>query len=383
MEIFDYFEPSGYRYVSPYSGKQKLFLGDYITSYSETPITGFSKYSLAIFSIPDIGKPFAEKNHAFHLEIRNFLNTLAWGDQNIEILDMGFLKTGKNKNDLHAAIEYVIRFFVAKQIIPVILGGKNSYSNLVFKAFAELQPQICFSEIKPEIELALTENNYSYLEQILISKNPVLSNFASIGYQTYLVSPFHLEFIKRLGFEAYCLGNLRSNITVSEPVLRDTDILSVDLSSVKQADFPAINQPHPNGFTSDEICQLMRFAGMSDNLKAIGFFNFHPSFDVNSQSAMLLAQTIWHFLEGFSMRRHENPLNEEGQFSRYLVESGQINEQIVFFKSLLTGRWWLFLPAATSSHDEALISCSSEDYTSSCNNEIPERLWKFLQREQN
>jgi hypothetical protein len=41
----------------------------------------------------------------------------------------------------------------------------------------------------------------------------------------------------------------------------------------------------PNGLFGDEACALARYAGMSDQLMSIGFYDFNPDFDKSNITA--------------------------------------------------------------------------------------------------
>ena len=47
----------------------------------------------------------------------------------------------------------------------------------------------------------------------------------------------------------------------------------------------------------------MRYAGLSDKITSVGIFEYNQNLDVNGQTAFLLAQMIWYFIEGFIFRK--------------------------------------------------------------------------------
>ncbi len=47
-----------------------------------------------------------------------------------------------------------------------------------------------------------------------------------------------------------------------EPVIRHADLVSFDISAIANTYAPA-NTVTPNGFTGEEACALLRYAGMS------------------------------------------------------------------------------------------------------------------------
>ena len=60
------------------------------------------------------------------------------------------------------------------------------------------------------------------------------------------------------------------------------------------------------------------------------------------------------------------------------------DEELVFYKSNITGRWWIEIPFLTNGNNKlkrnTLLSCMHEDYLAACEQEIPERWWKAQRR---
>jgi len=86
-------------------------------------------------------------------------------------------------------------------------------------------------------------------------------------------------------FEAYRLGEVSVNVSISEPVFRDADLISLDLTSVKSSDSGNFTTFVPNGFTGKDICALARYSGISDKVSVFGIFNYNNTFQ---ESVLLL-----------------------------------------------------------------------------------------------
>ena len=85
-----------------------------------------------------------------------------------------------------------------------------------------------------------------------------------------------------------------------EPVLRDADLVTLDLNSVKSSEVSAKQKYSPNGFDGREICAISRYAGISNKVLLLGFMNtIHHKDD--EATAMLIAQIIWYFIEGVNV----------------------------------------------------------------------------------
>src|SRR5690606_22645971 len=161
---------------------------------------------------------------------------------------------------------------------------------------------------------------------------------------------------------------------VAEPVFRDADLVSLDLTSIKSADSGNFITFMPNGFTGKEICALARYAGISDRTSAFGIFGHNNS----KQESVLMAQIVWYFIEGYHYRSNEYPFGSKDNYLKYIVPFE--NEELIFYKSDKTDRWWIEIPFISNANNKlkrnTLLPCSHEEYLAACNQEIPERWWK-------
>ena len=56
----------------------------------------------------------------------------------------------------------------------------------------------------------------------------------------------------------------------------------------------------PHGFSGNEFCAMLRYAGMSDTVSQLGMYEYNPRYDQRGQSAHLCAHALWYFFEGVS-----------------------------------------------------------------------------------
>jgi hypothetical protein len=164
-----------------------------------------------------------------------------------------------------------------------------------------------------------------------------------------------------------------------EPVLRDSDIVSFDISAVRQPDAPAFFNSPPSGFNTEEACQLARYAGLSDRVTTFGLFEVNPKHDVLDQTSKLAAQIIWYFLDGLNNRKPEYPEEEDPNFKTFIVGHSDLDYEITFHKSLISERWWMEIPNPKQ-QGNVLISCSYSDYQLACEQEVPDLWWKSFQK---
>jgi hypothetical protein len=250
----------------------------------------------------------------------------------------------------------------------------------MYRAYDNLDQMVNIVSIDNQFDFhkenALPSN--SFLSKIIVEEPNNLFNFANLGYQTYYNSQEEIDLIEKLYFEAYRLGEVATTISVAEPVFRDADLVSIDVNALQSAVSGNIEVFQPNGFNGKEICTLTRYAGISDKVTSFGIFNFNPS----EQQNVLVAQMIWYFIEGYSFRSNEYPFGSKENYIKYIVPID--TEELVFFKSNKTERWWIEIPFFSNVNNKlkrnTLLPCTHEDYLAACEQEIPERWWKAQRR---
>ena len=314
-------------------------------------------------------------------EIRMKFYQLFKPNRKIKIADLGNLRLGKQLLDTYAAIKDIIIKLRKNKIIPVIFGGSQDLTYAIFEAYRKITESIDIVIIDSVIDLGNYKNNFtstSYISKIVQTKNNKIFNLSVLGYQNYLVNPKTIEKMRKMLFETYRLGILKYSMSEIEPILRDSHILSFDMCSIKQADSPGHFSPSPNGFDAQEACQIAKYAGLSDKLSSFGLFEANPLFDKNNQTAHLAAQIIWHFIEGFYQRENDFPDTKSDDYKKFIVNIVSVNQDLIFFKSIKTNRWWIEIPLSRNS--KKLVSCSYNDYLSAGKQEIPDIWWKTFQK---
>ena len=118
--------------------------------------------------------------------------------------------------------------------------------------------------------------------------------------------------------------------------------------------------------------------GISDNVSVFGIYESENTV----QSFQLMAQIIWYFIEGFNFRVDESPQEQNKGFVKFMVPTE--DEELIFYKSDLTDRWWVEVPSILTSHTKtnspALLPCTEGDYLDACNQNIPERWFKAYKK---
>ncbi len=314
-------------------------------------------------------------------EIRKELYKL-YKPSKINIADLGNLKKGKNVNDTYSALSEIVYECFKNETAVIILGGSKDLTVPVCKAYEKGKKRfnLCVIDsafnLGDEPDLISPENNLTHI----INKNKKLFAYTNIGFQTYYNSPQEINYIKNK-YEAIRLGEARTDLFGNEPYIRDADFVVADISSVKMSDAPANINPPVHGFYGEEMCQLAKYAGLSDNVSAFALFEINPEYDIRNRTSALGAQIIWHFIESFYKRKNENDKNIIKKYKKYIVNIEETTEKLVFYKSPKTNRWWVEVPYHVKSNELVyLLSCTFDDYLKAGNNEIPERWWNFYKK---
>ncbi|MBE0639124.1 MAG: formimidoylglutamase [Bacteroidales bacterium] len=390
METSIFFEKIDTEKLGFAQNKEKIRLGDYITHLEPDEMEEKLRYAdIALIGVNE-DRP-STLNHGCSMapdEIRKYFYSLYPVHKKLNIVDLGNIRQGEKISDTYFALKSVVVELLKADVVPVVLGGSKDLTYPIYLAFESVGRVINLVSIDPRIDNRISEaeegDEQSYLSKIIMRKPNFLFNFTNIGYQSYFVDQDDVKLLNNLFFDTCRLGEIRSDLTEAEPMIRNADLLTFDISAVRQSDAPANVKASPNGFYGEEACQLMRYTGLAERLSCIGFFEMNPLYDRHGQTAQLIAQMIWYFLEGYSMRKNDYPAEGASSFVKYIVTMPGHENDLVFFKSKVSDRWWMQLPVSkdkeTSLSRHVMAPCSYKDYLQAGKYEIPDRWWKTYQK---
>lgn len=361
---------------------------DYFGLGNDFPNPDHKKYELAIIGVGYDDADLAASIYKTPDFVRYYLYRLFKGNYDVSIADFGNLNV---KSSLEEVVNKLSDFLVelmARDITPIIIGGGKELvfaQYLAYKKIGKFCNLVNVSSTLGFHETSEELNAKNYLNKILGDTDNYLFNYSNIGYQTYFTPQELIELFKGFNFELNRLGEVRAKMEESEPIVRDADFACFDLGSVKRADAPNCTFATPNGFTSDEICRLARYAGLSFKMSSIGFYGIKPDGKLDWTDHHLMAQCIWHFIEGYYLRKPENLDVEDTQYVRYTVAYQGYPDEITFYKNRLTEKWWMAVPVNGISSNkykmkEYLVPCSELDYDIASANEIPDRWLRIFKK---
>jgi len=359
-----------------------LILGKRINIYSDVsaPLE-LDDVDIAIIGVNEYRNTHNSVGEDFSLnEVRKTLYNLFPGNWSLNISDLGDLRLGDTVSDTYLALQSIVSELLKNNIIPIIIGGSQDITYANYRSYDYLEKTVNIVNIDPNFDLGDSSKpikNNSYLGKIILDKPHNLFNYSTLGYQTYFNSQEEIDLMQKLYFEAYRLGELSNNIQNVEPVLRDANIVTLDLKSVRSSEVSTKQKFSPNGFSGKEICAISRYAGISNKVSSFGVYEYIPS-NEDEATEMLIAQVIWYFIEGVNCRVMDSNFYNEDDFQKYTVLID--NQELVFLKSIKSSRWWVEIPFLQNSNNKleehSLLPCMHQDYIDASNGIIPERWFK-------
>lgn len=363
-------------------------LGAKMHIHTEDAFPDLSEKGAAIIYVPEFRNGKSQYQGKFDDRFRDTLYNLFEGfSWKCTMYDLGSLLPGESIEDTYFALANVVSELVKNDILPVVIGGSHDLAFGMYKGYEKLEQLINMCSVDSRLDVGTTEEaltEHTFVGHLLLQRPCYLFNYSNIGCQAPLVGKNELELFEKLYFDVCRLGEFTTDSKRSEPHLRNTDILTIDMESVRNADFPGYEDANPNGFYAEQICQIAKYAGASDKLTSFGLMNLHPTED-RASAHSLVAQTIWYFLDGYAIRKGDFPVGTKKDYFRFVVHLDDFSEdEIVFYKSNKSERWWMEVPYPPQRGQRYIrhhmVPCDKEDYERSMKNEIPDLWWKTYQK---
>ena len=371
--IIDFLEPINIYELSNDEGFKDTQLGRHIDVFEEE-LPDITNADIVIVGCGETRGTGAGYNHTLSPNAirEEFYNLYHWHKE-VNVVDFGNVKTGASLQDTYAALKAVVSELIERKKKVVILGGSHDLTLAQYGAYGSLgkiiEAAVVDSRIDLNIDSVLPADNF--LMELLCGSPNYVKHYSHIGFQSYMVHPHMLETIDKLHFDCFRVGKVKENIEEMEPVIRNANMLSFDIAAIQNAHAPA-NRITPNGFTGEEACTLMQYAGLSNNISSIGLYGYIPKDDVHQLTAKQASHMLWYVMDGVYKSKQEAELDNTNEFNEFHLAFADV--QTSFLQSKRTGRWWMQLP------DSKYIACSQNDYIIAASNDIPERWMRAIER---
>ena len=371
--ILDFLEPVNLYEISDDEGYKDTQLGKHVAINDEY----FPELEKADMVIVGFGEsrgysPSVNINAGPNAIRSEFYSLFHWHKE-VQVADVGNVKPGATLQDSYAALKAVVNELLHHKKRVIILGGSHDLTLGQYKAYADMEQIIEATCVDARIDLnmdsILPADNF--LMEMLTGDPNFIKHYNHIGFQSYFVHPNMLETIDRLRFDCYRVGRVKEKIEEMEPVIRNSELFSFDISAIQHSHAPA-NRMTPNGFTGEEACTLMQYAGMSMNVNTIGIYGYQPHQDQYNLTAKQISHMLWYVMDGIYKGKNESLLEDRDNFYEFRMAFAEV--ETTFLQSKKTGRWWMEIP------DGKMIACSQQDYIAASANDIPERWLRAAER---
>ncbi len=343
------------------------------------PLDGdWSLVDLAILGIADgCNSPGNEQCALAPDAIRKELYQLA-GFENLRVVDLGNVKGVDVRNRI-CALNEVLPTLLDAGVVVLVLGGSQDYLHPLARIVGNRE-KLTLAIADSRIDWESSGDDYTadgFIKCMADDLSDCLSQCFLLGTQRYFIPGRIENSLDHNIFENIRLANIRGElIKQTEPVLRESNVFGLDVSVVRSVDMPAQKRAMPNGIMGHELCQIARYAGLSDRMQLGGFFELNPLCDSpDKRGVALMAQAVWHFIEGVGHRYFDYPFCPLDHYDTFVVWMDDFELEITFFRNSLNNRWWVKIP---SGEGETVMACSEEDYKKASGNEFPDRWFKAM-----
>ena len=364
-------------------------IGARVQIHTENSFPDLIKKGVALIFVPEYRRSISSSEQSLKRidQVReSFYKLFDHFEDDFEIYDLGTIHPGDSYQDTTAALTNSTEYLIKKNIVPIIIGGSQDLTFSIYEAYKNLELLINLATLDQEFDLGdkdleLKENGW--LSHILMDKACYLFNYSNLAAQGHYIPSSQFKLFDELYFDVNRLGVISDDIKTVEPVLRNSDFLSLDLNTIRNADFSASTLDLVNGVSSYDACKIARYAGISDKLSCFGIFNLDTT-KLNSVSSDLLAQLIWYFVDGYSNRKGDFPKGSKKNYKKFRVTNEELDNELIFYKSHKSARWWMEVPYPGAKESKfqrhQLVPCNYLDYEFAMKGELPDLWWKTYQK---
>ena len=358
-------------------------LGARIQAHTKSSFPEIEPNTVVLFDVAEF-RGAGMENVEVSTDVRRELYQLKDHFESLKIVDLGSISPGESISDTYYAVSTSVAEIVRQGGVVFLIGGSQDLTYANYLAYEKLEQVVNLVTVDSRFDLGDVNDEVSsdkFLQKVILHQPNILFNYSNLAYQTHHVKPAEVELMKKMYFDVYRLGELQAMMEEVEPIVRNADLLSLDLSVIRTSDNPSNFRSEPNGIYGEEACAIMRYAGLSDKLTSAGLYNLSTK---SLQSNKLIAQMIWYFLLGVSSRKRDYPFTDKDEYTKYTVTMENGSYDVVFYKSGRSDRWWMEVPYPSKRGQKYerhfMVPCNYADYQRACTDDIPDRWWQTFQK---
>ena len=355
-------------------GLHESALGNSIKQLNDESLD-ISKTDLAIIGVTDNRGSSVNLGVSLAADrIRQKFYRLKKSNSTYRVADLGNLQNGEEYQDTLDRLREVCEHLMAAKVTPIIIGGTHDLAMAQYLAFESKKDLISVLNVDAKLDVEVQgDENETFLSKLITHKPNFMFSYNHLAHQSYLIESAALSALEKLYFEALRLGELRENFQNAEPIVRMANMLTFDITAIRNADATANANAQPFGLYGEEACQLMWYAGMNEKMNSVSISEYNPDLDdQHFSTASVVATMLWYFVEGYYNRKDTGQFNSD-QYTKYTVSFEGTDDTMTFYKSKLSEKWWMLVNYGDKMLDRAYIPCSYEDYTTATHGDFPDR----------
>lgn len=251
----------------------------------------------------------------------------------------------------------------------IFINNKKSFNKKLHQALLMSEDFINYSIIDEE----LSENNNNYpLKHLSETDTSFFFNLCFAAHQAHLSEASFPEKISQCNISSYRLAEVRAQTDEWSSALRDTEVSSIVLTCLKASELlTTTGLTSSSGLTVEELAQISYDLGLSPKNRILNICLPETIQDSPLKQTEISLQILWYYLLGLNNQVDSFPL-DINDFQEYAIEEcfGDVN--ILFYKSLNSGKWWLKIPFDIKKEYERhiYVPCTYQDYLDSVNGEM-------------
>ena len=186
--------------------------------------------SIAIIGLSEYRNAFFPTT-VYQLEnFRKSFYRLFPGNWNFKICDLGNLPNGEAPEDTYFALKEICLHLRQLNIVSIFVGGSHDLIFPMYQSYQVSKQLVNLVSVDNQFDFSQEEeliSGRSYMSRIIMEQPNFLHNYTNLGYQSFYIAQEELDLIEKLHFDSLRLGSLLDDVSLSEPFLRDADILSL------------------------------------------------------------------------------------------------------------------------------------------------------------
>ncbi len=175
--------------------------------------------------------------------------------------------------DTYFVVKEVVAELLEENIIPIIIGATQDITYPTYRAFDGIREMVNLVAVDSRFDFGADEeliSSHSYMSKIITDKPNNLFNFSNLGYQSYFNAQEEIDLMERLFFDAYRLGEVTTDITLAEPLLRNAHIISIDARAIKAGEMGVSAPFPPMGSMAGRYVPSLAMRGSATKYRSLG-----------------------------------------------------------------------------------------------------------------